>query len=508
MIRRASLLLVLSTSAAAIGVHACTGDDPVFVGGTDGGGGDAPGTDDASGSEAGGACADGTDVDCGGSCANRCEPNKACKVDGDCATRSCKDGFCQVVSLGWRRGPAMAISVKVDGGGIPPYGRQYFCAFATSRVVEAIAGDAYDDGTTKTLSNSANTADFEASASPSLAYRDGSLSGLAPRKLSACAVGPNGKLYMFGGENDVATSRATWVRDAMPMTATWSNSSTPNDLSTEREDFAVALGSDNMLYAFGGLAGTKGAQTQTSVVEVFSVTNGWAAIGQTLPQPRNGLAAVAASDSLIYVFGGNFNGQPVKIVHSFDAKTKAFTLRADMPTARDHFGAVAAPDGRIYAIGGRALLGANGGTAAVEAFNPATNTWSTIASLPAPRVGHQAVVAPTGQIWVLGGGSDLIGTKLEADTMIYGPSVSLSSATVKPGATVDVTGIGFAANAAVKLHLDSKDSPVLASGTSSADGSLPVVPMTVPAGTGTGGHRIVAVDGLSRFPVNARITVE
>jgi N-acetylneuraminic acid mutarotase len=70
-----------------------------------------------------------------------------------------------------------------------------------------------------------------------------------------------------------------------------------------------------------------------------------------------------------------------------------------MQTPRYRFGAALGSDGRVYAIGGW-----NGTTAlaSVEAYNPVSNTWTTVASLPQPEEGLAATTA-NGLIVVLGG---------------------------------------------------------------------------------------------------------
>src|ERR1700722_10261996 len=65
------------------------------------------------------------------------------------------------------------------------------------------------------------------------------------------------------------------------------------------------------------------------------------------------------------------------------AATNAWTTLAGMPGgARDSVAAATGPDGRIYAIGG--FDGSNH-LDRVEAYDVATNTWSTEAPLPVAR---------------------------------------------------------------------------------------------------------------------------
>jgi N-acetylneuraminic acid mutarotase len=79
-----------------------------------------------------------------------------------------------------------------------------------------------------------------------------------------------------------------------------------------------------------------------------------------------------------------------------------WTTRSPMPTARAN-PAAAVLDGRIYILGGE--LRTESGTtilASVDVYDPAADTWTSAASMPAPRTGHTAT-AHGGRIYVLGG---------------------------------------------------------------------------------------------------------
>ncbi len=91
----------------------------------------------------------------------------------------------------------------------------------------------------------------------------------------------------------------------------------------------------------------------------------------------------AVIDGKIYVIGG----APVAFgitaaVEEYDPATDTWTTRADMPTARQ--GVVAAAvDGIIYAIGGCEVDDRDSPT--VEAYDPATDTWTTKTDMPTAR---------------------------------------------------------------------------------------------------------------------------
>lgn len=94
--------------------------------------------------------------------------------------------------------------------------------------------------------------------------------------------------------------------------------------------------------------------------------------------------------------------------------TSEWTRRADLPRARgEHANAVV--DGRLITLGG--IHDHRTGPMEVESYDPATNSWSSVSSLPELRnhftTGH-AVYA--GEIWVCGGKPD--GARSEGSTRV------------------------------------------------------------------------------------------
>jgi N-acetylneuraminic acid mutarotase len=71
-----------------------------------------------------------------------------------------------------------------------------------------------------------------------------------------------------------------------------------------------------------------------------------------------------------------------------------------MPTPRFDMGMARGGDGRIYAIGG---AGTTGELNMVEAYSPATNSWTTVAPLPTKRAGLRATSSLEGFIYAIGG---------------------------------------------------------------------------------------------------------
>ena len=110
-------------------------------------------------------------------------------------------------------------------------------------------------------------------------------------------------------------------------------------------------------------------------------------------------AFAGAVNGKIYVIGGRVGhafvtvSSNTEIVEEYDPATNSWSgLKAKMPTARSG-GGWGTYNGRIYVAGGEvatpALVGA---FRALEAYEPATNTWTVMPSMPMPRHGVAGAV--------------------------------------------------------------------------------------------------------------------
>jgi small nuclear ribonucleoprotein (snRNP)-like protein len=108
-----------------------------------------------------------------------------------------------------------------------------------------------------------------------------------------------------------------------------------------------------------------------------------------MPTPR-ALLGVGVINGVLYAVGGQGgnDGNPYGIlgtVEAYDPATNSWSTKATMPTPRSGIG-VGVVNGVLYAVGG--YTSGNFGiitTGTVEAYDPATNSWSTKASMPTPR---------------------------------------------------------------------------------------------------------------------------
>ncbi len=155
----------------------------------------------------------------------------------------------------------------------------------------------------------------------------------------------------------------------------------PLPMPGARTEHAV-VGRGANLYAIGGIS------RYLDAAEVYnSSTDTWKTC-PGLPTPRSGLAAGRTiTGGKIYAVGGvNKNGD-LDVNEEYNPATRIWQSRAAMPSKRK-YPAAAFADGRLLVIGGM-VSGTPLGT--VEAYNPAADTWATLPQMPTARFMATAV---------------------------------------------------------------------------------------------------------------------
>jgi N-acetylneuraminic acid mutarotase len=143
--------------------------------------------------------------------------------------------------------------------------------------------------------------------------------------------------------------------------------------------------------------GAEGFAPRTNTWAYDPATNAWTALA-AMPAPRRAHAA-AVVDGRLYVIGGVVEGATLRApTWVYDPASGEWRDDlAEMPTFREHLAAVPVVDGLI-AIGGRGTQSVD----AVERYEPATDTWTSLPPLPEARGGLAAAVLGE-TIHVIGG---------------------------------------------------------------------------------------------------------
>jgi non-specific serine/threonine protein kinase len=123
---------------------------------------------------------------------------------------------------------------------------------------------------------------------------------------------------------------------------------------------------------------------------------------EPLPPLNRARAAAAAAvvGNKIVVVGGQADGKLVRETEVFDGQR--WTIAADIPTPREHLGA--ASDGKyLYAVGGR-NLSADKNSAALERYDPDSDSWTKLKSMP-KTTGSVGAAYVAGSVVAVGGES-------------------------------------------------------------------------------------------------------
>jgi N-acetylneuraminic acid mutarotase len=195
-----------------------------------------------------------------------------------------------------------------------------------------------------------------------------SLAPMPIKRGAAVAVEVGGKIYVIGGATTVEGSNESF---------TLSNG-------------AAVTGSPSPIPQFFTFFGPARVLSTNQVYD--PATNKWET-RKPMSVPRNHIFAGVVNNK-IYVIGGRTGSAYImtatntNVVEEYDPATDTWTGPLQrMPTARS--GGGYATDGRrIYCAGGEVATSQLAGAfRAVEAYEPATNTWSILPSMPIPRHG-------------------------------------------------------------------------------------------------------------------------
>jgi hypothetical protein len=128
---------------------------------------------------------------------------------------------------------------------------------------------------------------------------------------------------------------------------------------------------------------------------------------------RGGHALVAAAGKL-YAIGGNNSRGNVGPAEAYDPATNAWTVLPSLPVARNHVSGFSA-GGAACVAGGRSPT-----TARVDCFDPAAGAWSRLPDLPQPASGAGATTFESGDV-VMTGGQDASETRIVDQLAFYSP---------------------------------------------------------------------------------------
>jgi uncharacterized protein YkwD len=192
------------------------------------------------------------------------------------------------------------------------------------------------------------------------------------------AGGPDGKIYVFGGQdatNFPLTTLAT-VRVFDPAAAAGQRWSTLPDMPIARAGGTAVLGPDGNIYLLGadGFGGAPPAR-----VDVFHpATDSWSQAPSIPYAPFSGAAAATGADGRIYVVAATLPGAPS--VQTYQPSTGTWASAPDLLTPRTNLAVTAGADGTLYVLGGMAATTGPAGSVNFSALSAAVETFATAAT--------------------------------------------------------------------------------------------------------------------------------
>lgn len=242
-----------------------------------------------------------------------------------------------------------------------------------------------------------------------------------------------GKIYAFGGFAYPVSGPAAWV----PVDNAWEYDPAADSWKAlapmpSRRGSPVAAAAGDRIYVIGGAALPSGSKETAvhparphlsvgTVEEYDPATNTWRA-RTPMPTPRNH-ATAGAINGKIYVIGGrtgtafiSSGSSNIDVVEEYDPATDTWgAAKARMPSARSAM-ASGVYEGRIYVTGGEGQDAQRMYTfRALEAYAPATNTWTVLPSMPVSRHGLAGAVVGN-RLHMVSGSVQSAGTGVEVNT--------------------------------------------------------------------------------------------
>lgn len=186
-----------------------------------------------------------------------------------------------------------------------------------------------------------------------------------------------------------------------------------------------------------------------------SGSGAWTTVATSLHGWRNYGSAVMYDAGKVMLIGGDGDGSRTVTATTetidLNAATPVWTAKASMHYPRRQHNATLLPDGTILVTGGSSAQGfdvASGAVYPAEIYNPATNTWTVVASLARYRGYHSfAILLPDGRVLSAGGQVNSSGGANGANAEIYSPPYLFKGA--KPVITSAPTSVAYGQTALI-----------------------------------------------------------
>lgn len=235
----------------------------------------------------------------------------------------------------------------------------------------------------------------------------------------------NGRVLVVGGciGSGVCTEK---VEIFNPIDNSWSEM-TP--LATDRASQTAQPLEDGRVLIAGGSGVNSGLPEYRDAVIFDPETNFWKST-QPMITPRHLPESVRLLDGRVLVAGGIVlgdasNSQMTTVTEIYEPLSNRWIRAADLNYPRYSFSMILLKDGRVLAIGGASRWDNSWDLTTfvqeIELYDPATDTWTVVATLPRPTSNSTSILLPNGNIWVAGGNYGTSGNIFPAETWLIIP---------------------------------------------------------------------------------------
>jgi Kelch motif protein len=237
-----------------------------------------------------------------------------------------------------------------------------------------------------------------------------------PRFAGVTAI-VHGRLYTFAGYSDAQDVPTTTVHSYDPVADVWKRH---RDLPFDGLTHVNAAVDGTRIWIAGGFTGRGSSSVPTSAVRAYDAESDSWSTGPALPHAVGGGALTLVRRELHYV--GGFvealqNGAEASHWVLDLATGRTWEPRAPLPVARGHAGTVAI-DGKIYVVGGSTSHDPPRDSDYVHRYDPETDVWEELASLPSPRSHVEpGTFSWSGRLFVVGG-QDYMSARLSEPQML------------------------------------------------------------------------------------------
>jgi len=205
------------------------------------------------------------------------------------------------------------------------------------------------------------------------------------------ALGSDNRFYIAGGQSAEQTpviSNALARYD--PATNAWTDMA---GMPAAISQGTVGAWNGKIYVAGGFLGGT----AVTNALRIYDIaTNTWTS-GANVPTPGAGIEAAAGAvvNGKFYVMGGDDFNAALNVTYIYDIATNTWSTGANLPDLRTNTYATAASNGMIYLYGG--LLGPGfTATDTLLRYDPVANSWTSLGSAGTTARGNYGGISPYG----------------------------------------------------------------------------------------------------------------